>query len=454
MTGNDMECDHYAVLQIGLRATKDDIRTAYKRLALKCHPDKDPNNVNAASVFQKEAYEVLSDPAQRILYDSKYGRTTAACTPGGSTSGDGFSRTAPQNSAETRRQAAEEAALRAKKLEVDQLQDIVVNLETEIFNHDSGEREAEELEQLKRKQNSGLWATFSSLWSAQPKQSAEEKLAAEQERLQKASWRNIKSAHLATEKSKLQLKRMQYKRMERDLQARKAKAQQEREKREQEAQWEQMKRNWKQQREQEREEAEARRKVFEQMEREREQQEREKREQEAQWEQMKRNWEQEQRREQEREEAQARRKVFERMERERKQQDEENKPKAAARDTRQSRERWDRQGRHQPAPSPHQEQGSPRSTQSSNTKPYGTTAGHSRSSSGQNNSGRVECQHLGWWPQVPGRHQCSGCRIVFHAFILECPGCHIQACANCRPRLKSNFRDRPGRGRGSSGTYG
>ncbi|KAK2783411.1 hypothetical protein FQN52_009669 [Onygenales sp. PD_12] len=407
MTGNDMECDHYAVLQIDLKATKDDIRSAYKRLALKCHPDKDPNNVNAASVFQKEAYEVLSDPAQRILYDSKYGRTTAARTPRGSTSGDGFSRTAPQNSAETRRQAAEEAALRAKKLEVDQLQDTVDNLAEEIFNHDSVEREAEEAEQLKRKQNSGLWAAFSSLWSAQPKQSAEEKLAAEQERLQKASWRKIKSAHLAADRDKLHLKRMQYKRMERDLLARKAKEQQEREKREQEAQWEQMKRNW------------------------------------------------ERRREQEREEAEARRKAFEQMERERKQQDEESEQKAAARDARQSRESWDQQERHQPPPSPRQEQqGSTGSTQSSNkSKQYGTTAGHSRFSSGQNHAFPAECQHSGWWPQVPGRHQCSMCRRVVHAFILECPQCHIQACANCRSRLKSNFRDRPGRRSGSSGIY-
>lgn len=62
--------DYYEVLGIGRGASEDEIRKAYRRLALQFHPDrnKDPN---AAEQFKevKEAYEVLSDAEKRSLYD-------------------------------------------------------------------------------------------------------------------------------------------------------------------------------------------------------------------------------------------------------------------------------------------------------------------------------------------------------------------------------------------------
>lgn len=64
--------DHYATLGISRDATPDDIKKAYRRLAIQHHPDKNPGNEEAASVKFKEiaaAYEVLSDPNKRSQYD-------------------------------------------------------------------------------------------------------------------------------------------------------------------------------------------------------------------------------------------------------------------------------------------------------------------------------------------------------------------------------------------------
>lgn len=68
--------DYYKVLKIPKSATKDDIRKAYRKLALKWHPDKNPNNMEEANKKFKEiseAYEVLSDDRKRRMYDH-YGK--------------------------------------------------------------------------------------------------------------------------------------------------------------------------------------------------------------------------------------------------------------------------------------------------------------------------------------------------------------------------------------------
>jgi curved DNA-binding protein len=67
--------DYYKLLGIDKKATATDIKSAYRKLARKFHPDLNPNDRNAKKNFQQinEANEVLSDPVKRKKYD-QYGK--------------------------------------------------------------------------------------------------------------------------------------------------------------------------------------------------------------------------------------------------------------------------------------------------------------------------------------------------------------------------------------------
>jgi DnaJ-class molecular chaperone len=67
--------DYYGVLQVPKAATDVEIKKAYRKLAMKFHPDKNPDlPEEAASKFQEigEAYDVLSDLEKRAIFD-QYG---------------------------------------------------------------------------------------------------------------------------------------------------------------------------------------------------------------------------------------------------------------------------------------------------------------------------------------------------------------------------------------------
>lgn len=63
--------DYYSVLEVSRTASLEDIKKAYRKLALKYHPDKNPGNKQAEDRFKEvsEAYEVLRDPKKRQMYD-------------------------------------------------------------------------------------------------------------------------------------------------------------------------------------------------------------------------------------------------------------------------------------------------------------------------------------------------------------------------------------------------
>jgi DnaJ-class molecular chaperone len=66
--------DYYEILSVARNASDSDIKKAYRRAALKYHPDRNPGDPAAAKRFREAAaaYEVLSDPQTRKLYD-QYG---------------------------------------------------------------------------------------------------------------------------------------------------------------------------------------------------------------------------------------------------------------------------------------------------------------------------------------------------------------------------------------------
>lgn len=67
--------DYYEILGVSRTSDKDSIKKAYRKMALKYHPDRNPNDKEAEENFKRvnEAYEVLSDDSKRQIYD-KYGK--------------------------------------------------------------------------------------------------------------------------------------------------------------------------------------------------------------------------------------------------------------------------------------------------------------------------------------------------------------------------------------------
>ena len=84
--------DCYEVLGVNRDADEKAIKKAFRRLAMKHHPDRNPNNPNAEELFReaKEAYEILSDANKRAAYYHRYshaGVDPRAGTTGGVAAG-------------------------------------------------------------------------------------------------------------------------------------------------------------------------------------------------------------------------------------------------------------------------------------------------------------------------------------------------------------------------------
>ncbi len=76
--------DYYEILEVAHGASADDIKKAYRRLAMKYHPDQNRGDKTAEEHFKEvnEAYEVLSDPERRGRYD-RFGHVGVGRGPGG-----------------------------------------------------------------------------------------------------------------------------------------------------------------------------------------------------------------------------------------------------------------------------------------------------------------------------------------------------------------------------------
>src|SRR5437763_11618556 len=87
--------DYYEILGIEKGAEVEEIKKAYRKMAVKYHPDKNPDNKTAEEQFKElgHAYEVLSDPQKRAAYD-QYGHAAfdprARAGRGGGFGGGGF----------------------------------------------------------------------------------------------------------------------------------------------------------------------------------------------------------------------------------------------------------------------------------------------------------------------------------------------------------------------------
>ncbi len=86
-----MFIDYYSVLEISRDADKETIRKAYRKQALRWHPDKNPHRDTSREMqLINEAYLILSDPDAKARYDIEYAKFRRASSHDASDSSDAF----------------------------------------------------------------------------------------------------------------------------------------------------------------------------------------------------------------------------------------------------------------------------------------------------------------------------------------------------------------------------
>ena len=146
--GNCNNNEYYELLNIDKSANDNDIKKSYRKLAMKWHPDKNPDNLNeASSKFKKitEAYSVLSDPEKRKLYDT-YGKEGVQMENmnGGINPMDIFKNFFGGNFNEEREEQSIEPIVKELYLSLEELYTGVskkINIEKEIFINQYGKED-------------------------------------------------------------------------------------------------------------------------------------------------------------------------------------------------------------------------------------------------------------------------------------------------------------------------
>src|ERR1700675_1931336 len=83
--------DYYEVLGVNRDASEEDVKKAYRKLAMQHHPDRNPDNAKAEERFKeaKEAYEILCDADRRAAYD-RFGHAGVDAHAGAGAGAAGF----------------------------------------------------------------------------------------------------------------------------------------------------------------------------------------------------------------------------------------------------------------------------------------------------------------------------------------------------------------------------
>ena len=84
--------DYYEILGVSITASQQEIKKRYHRLALKLHPDRNPNDKSSEDAFKEitEAYGILSNPQKRSRYDKRADSSSRQSPPGRGNRGQDF----------------------------------------------------------------------------------------------------------------------------------------------------------------------------------------------------------------------------------------------------------------------------------------------------------------------------------------------------------------------------